>query len=241
MNRRRSRFLFGGVLAVPLLLGCGAWALPAAEPAGAVIAGVVRFTGTLPKPQLIHTTDNSTILHSDLVVDSRSKGLQFVAVSLEDAPAQPKADKAAPVVMDQRDMLFIPRVVAAQHGQMVRFENNDLCNHSVMAVSLLPANQFNRFGIPGQPVEHAFEAQNRPVQIGCSLHGWMRAWVYVFPHPWFAVTDAQGKFRIENVPPGEYILWFHHADTNLQQRRKLKVQAGQQLEVNLDWDRPKGP
>ncbi len=56
---------------------------------------------------------------------------------------QPRREKVAPVVADQRDMVFVPRVMAVQHGQAVRFENSDLCNHSVLAASTLSANQFN--------------------------------------------------------------------------------------------------
>ena len=60
-----------------------------------------------------------------------------------------------------------------------RFENNDLCNHSVMAASTLPANQFNIVAAPNQPYEHLFEPQKHPVQVGCALHPWMRALVVV--------------------------------------------------------------
>jgi len=52
------------------------------------------------------------------------------------------------------------------------------------------------------------------------------AWVYVVPHPWFAVSDVQGKFKIEAVPSGEYTLWLRHPDTGVQERQDLEVEAG---------------
>ena len=171
------------------------------------------------------------------MVDPKSSGLRYVVAVLEDAPARPKVQKAEAVVVDQRDMLFVPRVVAVQDGQPVRFENSDLCNHSVMAASTVKANQFNVFVTAKQPHECIFEPQKGPVQIGCSLHGWMRAWVYVLPHPWFAVSDEKGKFQIEGVPPGKYTLWLRHPDTGHQDRRAVEVTAGKTTQVKIEWEK----
>jgi hypothetical protein len=55
------------------------------------------------------------------------------------------------------------------------------------------------------------------------------------PHPWFAVSDAQGRFTIERVPPGKYTLWLRHADTGLQERRTVEVRAGQKVDVSVEW------
>jgi plastocyanin len=139
------------------------------------IEGTVCFTGEVPPATKIATTDGGTISHRDLIVDPKTKGLRDVVVMLEDAPAQPKIEKAQSVLIDQRDMVFTPRVVAVRFGQAVRFENSDNCNHSVMATSTKAANQFNLF-VTTKPYEHVFEPQKHPVQIGCSLHPWMRAW-----------------------------------------------------------------
>jgi plastocyanin len=161
--------------------------------------------------------------------------LRHVVVLLEDVPAQRKAKKNTAVLVDQRDMIFLPRVVAIQHGQKIRFENNDLCNHSVMAASTVPANQFNIVASPNQPYEHVFVPQKHPVQVGCALHPWMRAWVYVVPHPWFSVSDAQGKFRIERIPSGKYSVWIRHADSGLQERQHIQVEAGKTAELKVEW------
>lgn len=227
------RILLGLVLPVLFLTAVQSAAAPARE--SGTIAGVVRFTGKVPRPKKIDTTDGGTIEHKDLVVDEKSRGLRFVMVMLEDAPAQPKLEKATPAVLDQRDMVYLPPVLAVQHGQPVRFDNSDTCNHSVMASSKIPANQFNVFVQQGKPHEHVFEVQKHPVTIGCSLHGWMRAWVFVVPHPWFAVTNAEGKFTLRDVPPGKYTLWLRHPDTGLQERREVEVKAGKVTEVGVEW------
>lgn len=229
------------IRAALLAVGCTVLAGLAAEPpATGTITGVVKFTGKVPQPKVITTTDGMQITHSDLVVDAKTKGLRWVAAVLEDAPAQPKVVKAEPVVVDQKEMIFVPRVVAVRLGQPVRFENSDQFNHSVQAVSTLPANQFNQFVSASQPVTHTFEYQVRPVMIGCSLHGWMRAWVYVVKHPWFAVSDAEGAFRIAGVPAGQYTLLLTHADTGLQERRVVTVEAGRTATVAVEWDKTAG-
>jgi hypothetical protein len=63
----------------------------------------------------------------------------------------------------------------------------------------------------------------------------MRAWVYVVPHPWFAVSDAQGKFQIEAVPPGKYTLWLRHADTGLQERQNVDTVGDKTTSVKIEW------
>lgn len=199
------------------------------------VAGRVRFTGQVPPPRKVFTTDGRTLLQSDLEVDVKSKGLKSVIVTIEDAAAQPKLKKAPAALIDQRDMIFLPRVVAVQHGQAVRFENNDLCNHGVMAISKLPANQFNLFVTSSQPYEHVFEPQKNPIPIGCALHPWMRAWVHVASHPWFAVTDKDGKFNIDRVPAGKHTLHFRHPDTGLRLQKTVEVPAGKTAMVDAEW------
>jgi hypothetical protein len=106
-----------------------------------------------------------------------------------------------------------------------------------MAASTVKANQFNVFITPHQPQVHVFELQKHPVQIGCSLHPWMRAYVYISPHPWFAVSDAQGQFKMEKIPPGEYSLWLRHPDTGKSERRPVKIAAGKTTTVAVEWDK----
>lgn len=198
------------------------------------IDGVVRYTGVVPAAKKLPTFDGF-ILQRDLTVDAGSKGLRDVVAALSDAPAQPKLGKAELAYVDQKDLVFVPRVVAVQHGRAVRFDNNDLCNHSVMAVSTVKGNSFNLFVAAGKPLDHVFEVQKHPVQIGCSLHSWMSARVYVFAHPWFAISDRAGGFTIKDVPPGKYTLWLRHPDTSLQEKRPVEVRAGETTRIEVTW------
>jgi plastocyanin len=200
------------------------------------VTGEVLFTGKVPPDKQIMTTDGTTIVHNDLVVHSKTKGLRYVAVILESAKPQPKLIRAKPVEMDQKDMIFMPRVIAVQHGQPVHFTNSDLCNHCVMSHTKVGENAFNVTTPPGQPpFTFTFKPQQRPIVIGCPLHAWMKGWVYVLDHPWFAVTDAQGRFTIRDLPPGKHTLYFHHPDTGKQDKRTVEVKAGETVKLQVEW------
>lgn len=222
-------------------LGIVCLALLATETASAqektgTIQGVVRFTGPVPPARKVSIGDGAFIEHNDLVVDAKTKGLRWVIAALEDAPAQPKLKASeSPEVIDQLNMVFVPRVIAVQHGRPVRFDNSDPCNHSVRTFPSLKENELNVFVTAAQPVTKAFAAEKAPIQVGCALHSYMTAWIYVAPHPWVAVSDERGGFTIKGVPPGKYTLWLKHPDTGVQERQQVEVQAGQKVEVAIEW------
>lgn len=210
-----------------------------AEKTGTV-EGVVRFTGDVPPPRQIATGDGGMYDHYDLVVGAKTKGLRFVIVALEDAPPQPKlGDADTPVVIDQKNMQFIPRVIAVQHGRPVRFDNSDMFNHSVSITTKVKENELNVFVSAREPVTKSFVAEKAPLRVGCALHGSMEAWIYVAPHPWIAITDEKGSFLLKDVPPGKYTLWLKQQDTGLQDRRPIEVRAGEKTEVAVEWKEPK--
>src|SRR5436309_11738207 len=81
---------------------------PSSQTATGTISGVVRYTGMVPPPKKIMTSDGGTIQQSDLVVDPKTRGLRYVMAVLANAPAQAKVKKAKPVLVDQRAMIFLP-------------------------------------------------------------------------------------------------------------------------------------
>ena len=212
----------------------GAGSLFAQSPTG-TITGTIRYTGIVPPGERVTLTDGQVILHYDVVVHPKSKGLRDVAVVLDWKEKVPADAKAKPVLIDQRDLLFVPRVVTVQEGQKVRFENNDLYNHGVSATSIHPENTFNVTTPANQPFEFKFKWQKNPIPIGCALHAWMRAHVIVAQHPYHAVTDAQGKFRIDYVPPGKHTLLLTHPDTNFRTTVDVDVRQGITADLVLEW------
>ena len=123
----------------------------------------------------------------------------------------PKAEHPVPtepVVLDQKGCLYAPRVVAVRTGQPLEFRSQDDMLHNVHGVPFDNAG-FN-FGIfKGQSVQKKF-AKPEIFKVKCDVHPWMGAVVGVFDHPYVAITDADGRFTIPNLPPGTYTLSVSH-------------------------------
>jgi hypothetical protein len=104
--------------------------------------------------------------------------------------------------MDQKGCLFTPRVVVVPVGGTVDFLNSDRLLHNLHSVSK-DNGSFNRTQPRGRTIPITF-SKPEMVAVTCELHSWMKSWVVVAEHPFYAVTDSAGAFRLPNVPPGKY-------------------------------------
>jgi hypothetical protein len=108
------------------------------------------------------------------------------------------------VQMDQEPCMFVPRVVVVPAGGTVEFLNSDRLLHNLHSDST--GNPIiNRTQPRGRTIPIVFK-KPEIIRVDCDLHPWMRAWVVVADHPFYAVTNDQGEFILDNVPPGEYTL-----------------------------------
>ena len=113
-----------------------------------------------------------------------------------------------PVILNQKGCVYIPRVIAVRAGQPVEFRSDDDMLHNVHGLPF--ANKEFNFGIfKGQVVPKTF-AKPEIFKVKCDVHSWMAAWIGVFDHPYFAMTDADGRFTIKGLPPGKYTLEVWH-------------------------------
>jgi plastocyanin len=196
-------------------------------PAGS-IEGIVTFVGEVPKSA---TADDAGVRHDLIEVDKQTRGLRHAVLYLTGV-AKPvergeNTTGRQSLVVDQVDYGFTPRVLAVRQGEAVTFKNSDPANHNVRASGRNPTNEFNVFtGVDGK-YEHRFvpEPNYHPVQLGCDIHPWMTAWVYVFDHVFFAVSDERGRFRITSVPPGEYDLHIVQPAIAHREQRRVRVIA----------------
>jgi plastocyanin len=188
-------------------------ALPAVRSARAAeIQGRVVLSGEAPAAKKVPITIDQYVcgteqLTMDLVV-SGAREVRNVVVWLENPP--PGAPSAPPTAtpMDQKDCVFAPRVVIVPAAGTVEFLNSDRLLHNLHSVSRENPS-FNRTQPKGRTIPITF-AKPEIVRVDCDLHSWMRGWVVVAAHPFYALTDAQGRFRLDNVPPGSYTLRVWH-------------------------------
>ena len=126
-------------------------------------------------------------------------------VYLESAPrrAFDEAERGH-AVMDQRDERFVPHVLAITTGTVVDFPNSDHIYHNVFSLSKTKPFDLGRYAA-GRSKPVTFD---RPgvVRVFCDIHSHMNAFILVFGHPFFSLTDTDGRYRIDNVPPGTYNL-----------------------------------
>ena len=130
---------------------------------------------------------------------------QMSVVYLETAPRgafeQTESKRAT---MDQRNETFVPHVLAVTSGTTVEFPNSDRIYHNVFSLSKTRSFDLGRYAV-GRSKAVRFD---RPgiVRVFCDIHSHMSAFILVFSHPFFSVTDAVGRYRIDDVPPGNYTL-----------------------------------
>jgi plastocyanin len=217
------------LLAMTCLLGCSSApkaekAAPAAKPepvyfevqpgtAGAM-AGKVLFTGKRQPPKRIDMDEDPQCAAAhhgpafdESLVVSKSGALANVFVyirqGLEGKQFRPSAEA---VTVDQRGCWFHPRVVGIQTGQPLTVKNSDPVTHNIHPKARMN-REWNQSQSPGvEPFTKRFARPEIMIRVKCDIHAWMRAWIGVVDNPYFAVTGADGRFEIGNVPAGEYTL-----------------------------------
>ncbi len=233
------RGMVGLLLGWAMTGGAARWTREAmARPAGVDlvrVVGIVTYDGPLPNP--IPIPEAGTERHL-IEVEARTKGLKDAVIWLEGIPAPQTVVEDVPeepVVVDQRNYAFVPHVVAVDAGREVEFRNGDGANHGVTSRSREPRNRFDLVTPPGGRQTHRFVAEGSPVAIGCPVHGSMAAWVYVFDHPYHAVSDKAGRFRLPPVPPGRYTLQVRHPDGGMRWKEEIVVRAGEPVRLRIEF------
>ena len=183
------------------------------------ILGTVTLKGTPPPEKPIDFANNAVCgkLHSGPVttqfyVVGENKGLKDVVVMLTDIKANSTGASAAPLVLDQKGCMYVPYVAAVQTGQKIVVKNSDPELHNVHVTPEMDGNEEKNIAQPpGSPdLEFSLPVAENFVRFKCDVHPWMFSYVTVVDHPYFAVTDKDGKFKIANVPSGTYTIQAMH-------------------------------
>jgi len=174
------------------------------------IKGQFVFDGDPPQMQPygvtkeheICTINGTAPLQETLVVAPGSKAIKNVVVFLRDASrvndsAKPKAD---PVEFDQKHCVFLTHVVGIGVGQSLDIKNSDTTGHNTNILG----SGFNQLIPAGGVIPYKVQKEAQvPNKVTCSIHPWMTAYMLPRKDGYFAVSDAEGKFEIANVPAGE--------------------------------------
>lgn len=213
------------------------------------VGGTITFAGTAPAPRAISmdqdpacSSSNPNATAEDIVVSGDK--LQNVFVYIKDGKTSADQKSLAnlsfdvpsePKVLDQHGCRYVPHVLGVQANQLVRVTNSDATSHNVNVQSKKnPA--FNQGqGASAPPLEKKFLRSEVLIPVKCQQHPWMRSWIGVMSHPFYAVTDQTGKFQITGLPPGTYTLTAWHEKFKQEQTQSITVGAKESKEANFTF------
>ncbi|HVK07499.1 MAG TPA: carboxypeptidase regulatory-like domain-containing protein [Gemmataceae bacterium] len=213
----------------------------AAAGTGAVI-GRVTFNGDPPKPREINFgAEKKCHLHHDKpptdesLMVSADKSIKWVLVRIAGKVPGSFPPPTEPAVLDQKGCVFHPHVLAIQAGQSVDVKNSDEVLHNVRCESTI--NPPFNFNLPkvGDSKTVKFDAAETGLKLKCDVHFWMGGVIHVIPHPFFAVTGDDGRFKIEKLPPGTHKLEVWHEKLG-KQTKDVTVKDGEVLTVDFTFD-----
>ncbi|MDA0587896.1 MAG: carboxypeptidase regulatory-like domain-containing protein [Planctomycetota bacterium] len=213
------------------------------------LLGQIQFDGTFQKlpariPKALITADPAVcgkagdILDESLVVDSGTNGVANVFIYLAKRPdwldKKPEWDPQDKPLegIDQLYCVFTPHALLARTGKFV-LKNSDAATHNVKSGSKLVS--FNLSMSPGAEDSVEFNrAEKEPFASSCAIHAWMAFYTLVIDHPYAAVTDEKGMFRIENLPAGthEFRVWQERGGL-IDRKFTVTVPSGAETELQV--------
>src|SRR5262245_40444210 len=189
------------------------------------IMGQVRLVGVYEKPTRLKVFKNRDfcgpwVANESLLV-STDGGVQNTVVVLQPIERQVRAEPTS-IVLDNRNCAFTPHVQVAPLGSELRLKNSDPILHTVHA-RLGNETLFN-VGLPRWRQVMTSLTRSGIIKIDCDvLHTWMSAAIVVTQSPYYAVTDRDGRFVIEQLPDGEYQMETWHEKLGFKNQRVFVV------------------
>lgn len=200
------------------------------------VSGQVHFAGTVPKQTTLQLGGWSECAaqHPDglpkagdvLVHDGKlQNAVVYITQGLGNRVF---AVPQEPALSDQHGCMFQPRILTARVDQPIRFLNSDPIAHNVHGFPQLARPWNFSLGVKGAAKTLMIDTPENMIPIQCDIHGWMHAYVGVFDHPYFAVTDANGSFSLPNIPPGNYAIEAWHERFGTQRQNVRLDKKGRQ-------------
>ncbi len=203
---------------------------------GGTISGQVKFQGAPPAPKPIDVTKDKEVcgqheLKNEDVLVSAGGGLQNAVVSITNISKGKPMEPASPV-LDQKGCQYVPHISVFPAGSTLKINNDDGILHNIHTYSTKnpPVNM-------AQPkfkktIEVKFD-QPEVVRATCDAHGWMEGWFVVQDNPYYAKTDADGNYKLTDVPAGDYEVKVWHEKLG-EKTQKVTVAAKGEAKANFE-------
>jgi plastocyanin len=208
------------------------------------LTGSIDFTGKVPGARTIDTSADSVCtdafpnLTTDWLIVNKGKVANVVVYvtnsSVLDMYSWKPPDST--VELAHTGCRYQPHVLAVQVGQTVSIVNSDATHHNTHPTPRFN-KEWNQTQPPGAPpITQTFTHPEVAMPVKDNQHPWEKAYVAVFKHPYFSITDANGDFKIEGLPPGEYELVAWHEEMG-EKKMPLTVLPGESKSVGFTFDR----
>lgn len=199
------------------------------------ITGTIKFEGTPPNlkkikmdadPKCASKHTGPVSAESLVLGEGQTVANIFVKVTSGLPEGKTYETPADPVTIDQKGCMYVPHVIATMKDQQVKILNSDGTLHNVHG--LPKTNKEFNVAMPAfkKQIDQKFsETEATPFKVKCDVHPWMAGYVAVMDHPYFSVTNTDGKFEIKGLPAGEYDIEIWHEKLGTQ-TAKVKVADG---------------
>jgi len=231
--------------AISILLFVAAVAFTSTCALAGTITGTVTYKGAVPKFREIKMDADPICLskHGEKVYPqtlilgpNNEMGNVFVRIKdgIFDNPF-PVPDE--PIIMTQEGCMYDPHVIGIRAGQPLKILNPDGTLHNVHALSKINP-EFN-LAMPKfrRETTKTFGEAEFMFPIKCDVHPWMSGWISVMDHPFFAVTEVDGEFRLESVPSGKFTVEAWHEKLGTLTEDVL-VSPGSLSEITFTFSKP---
>ena len=182
------------------------------------ITGTVKFEGQPPAFRPIDMSAEATCVQANptpvippIVVLGPNNAIANVVIYVKSGLGSYHFDTTTEhAVLDQKGCMYVPRVLAMMVNQPLDIKNTDPTTHNVHPMPRVNYAWNRSLDAGEQPYATTFTQPELAIPIACNIHPWMRAYLFVFAHPYFAVTPKTGEFELKNVPPGTYTIEAWH-------------------------------
>ena len=223
---------------------------------GGTLTGKTLLTGPNPPPRIFHLVlypnldmctevpqDEETLTDDEMnrvmfdFLEGPNRGLRDVMITLEHVEAGKPFNKD-PINIRAENCKFYPTVNPVRQGEGFTIDNIDAVMHNSQVYQAERGKIILNIPIPAEQVSDGhvtFQKDYKIFQMICGMHEFMQTWGFRIQNPYYYKTNKDGSFKIENIPPGEYVVNAWHFLMKLQQK-KITIPPNGNVEVNFEFD-----